>query len=72
MAQFLDVNGLQTVVKNVKNLTTFNFLPIGYYEGTTISNSLIKNTTPPSTDFVLVYNTVRRKLFALYNNYYYT
>lgn len=72
MAQFLDVNGLQTVVKNVKNLTTFSFLPIGYYEGITISNSLIKNTTPPSTDFVLVYNTVRRKLFALYNNYYYT
>lgn len=72
MAQFLDTDGLRTVVKNVKNLITFSFLPIGYYEGITISTSLIKNTTPPSINFVLIYNTVRKKLFAYYNNYYYT
>lgn len=72
MAQFLDINGLQTVVQNVKNLIKFNFLPVGYSMSNNISTSVIKNTKTTASGLILVYVTTRDRLYAYVNGYYYT
>ena len=68
MAQYLDLNGLCTVVENVKNIKYPVCLPI--YNGSVILstvNSTIKNDTAPSYTSI-VYNTGSRCFLAQYND----
>lgn len=68
MAQYLDLNGLRTVVENVKNIKSPVCLPI--YNGSVVLstvNSTIKNDTAPSYTSI-VYNSGSRCFLARYNN----
>lgn len=68
MAQYLDLNGLRTVVENVKNIKSPVCLPI-YNKSVVLStvNSTIKNDTAPSYTSI-VYNSGSRCFLAQYNN----
>lgn len=68
MAQYLDLNGLRTVVDNVKNIKSPVCLPI-YNNSVALStiNSTIKNDTAPSYTSI-VYNSSGRRFLAQYNN----
>lgn len=68
MAQYLDLNGLRTVVENVKNIKSPVCLPI-YNRSVVLStvNSTIKNGTAPSYTSI-VYNFGSRCFLAQYNN----
>lgn len=68
MAQYLDLNGLRTVVNNVKNIKSPVCLPI-YNSSVALStiNSTIKNDTAPSYTSI-VYNSSGRRFLAQYNN----
>lgn len=68
MAQYLDLNGLHTVVENVKNIKFPVCLPI-YNKSAVLSivNSTIKNDTAPSYTSI-VYNSGSRCFLAQYNN----
>lgn len=68
MAQYLDLNGLCTVVDNVKNIKSPVCLPI-YNSSVVLStaNSTIKNATAPSYTSI-VYNSGSRRFLAQYNN----
>ena len=68
MALYLDLNGLHTVVENVKNIKSPVCLPI-YNKSVILStmNSTIKNDTAPSYTSI-VYNSGSRCFLAQYNN----
>lgn len=68
MVQYLDLNGLRTVVDNVKNIKFPVCLPI-YNSSVALStiNSTIKNDTAPSYTSI-VYNSSSRRFLAQYNN----
>ena len=68
MAQYLDLNGLRTVVNNVKNIKSPVCLPI-YNSSVVLStiDSTIKNDTAPSYTSI-VYNSSGRHFLAQYNN----
>lgn len=68
MAQYLDLDGLRTVVDNVKNIKFPVCLPI-YNSSVALSttNSTIKNDTAPSYTSI-VYNSSGRCFLARYDN----
>lgn len=68
MAQYLDLNGLRTVVDNVKNIKSPVCLPI-YNKLVALStmSSTIKNDTAPSYTSI-VYDFGSRRFLAQYNN----
>lgn len=67
MAQYLDLNGLRTVVDNVKNIKSLVCLPV--YEGSRIISfgSTIEDNTAPSYT-AIVYNNGSSRFLAQYNN----
>ena len=71
MAQYLDLNGLRTVVNNVKNIKSPVCLPTYDRRSSLASTVTIKNETASSYASIM-YDTSRLRFLALSNGAFYT